>query len=134
MVDKGNSSPLWKSIASHEGRLKEIGQWIIGKGDISFWDDNWTGEILIGPLPCDVQLMVREATQIIDDLRPYIPRHQVAKINAICINPHEKDLLKFSISENMKFSTSLYTRHLHIPVLRELGLVSFGTILFPQRW
>lgn len=51
VVDKSSSSPLWNSIATHEERLKGIGQWIIGRGDTSFWCNNWADEILNGPLP-----------------------------------------------------------------------------------
>lgn len=45
-VAKHSSSPLWNSIASHESRLRHIGRWVIGRGDVSFWNDNWLGENL----------------------------------------------------------------------------------------
>lgn len=68
------ASPLWASIATHEDTLRmEITQWIIGQGDVRSWADNWLGDALHGPLPCNVKLFVGEAFTLIDHLMPFIP-------------------------------------------------------------
>lgn len=36
IVTKSKNSPLWDSIASHDGSLRAIGRWIVGQGEISF--------------------------------------------------------------------------------------------------
>lgn len=41
-----NQSPLWKSILSHYQTLGEHSRWIVGKGELHFWRDNWCGKRL----------------------------------------------------------------------------------------
>lgn len=50
------ASPLWRSIADQWPRLLHLTRWIVGDGKISFWGDNWCGEVLYGPLPRDRKL------------------------------------------------------------------------------
>lgn len=101
-------SPLWDSIVSHEQCLRAIGHWLVGRGHINFWADNWLGEILQGPLPCDIKLKVREALPMIDQLQHLIPTHLEEKIKEICINNQQADQLKFSITKNGEFSSKKY--------------------------
>lgn len=68
-----NQSPLWKSIISHYQTLGDHSRWIVGKGELRFWRDNWCGERLGGPQPCDETLLVTQGLTIIDDLVESIP-------------------------------------------------------------
>lgn len=38
-----NASKLWKELQPHFQSLQNMHQWIVGKGNFSFWRDNWTG-------------------------------------------------------------------------------------------
>lgn len=51
-----------------------------------------------------IHLIVREAVPLLDELQ--------GKLNAICIDENQQDMLKFSLSENGKFSTKLYAKHI----------------------
>lgn len=114
-VSKHTTSPLWNSIASHESTLRSIGQWVVGRGDISFWSDNWLGEVLEGPLPCDVNLKVREAISMLPHLRDYIPGPLEDKIRDIIISPDHEDRYKFTLADDGKFSTKIYMAHIRHP-------------------
>lgn len=105
---KNMKSPLWNSIVSHDQRLRSIGNWVVGRGEISFWNDNWPGEILIGPLPCDIHLTVRNGLPIIDQLQHYLPDHLKAKVYEIFISDQHQDQLQFSCMKNGEFSSKKY--------------------------
>lgn len=57
-------SPLWTSIVAHYSLLNMNTRWILGRGDLSFWGDNWIGTQLIGPQPLDMNITVREGLNI----------------------------------------------------------------------
>lgn len=98
------SSPLWNSIVSHLTRLLKLTQWAVGHGDISFWGDNWIGEPLYGPLPCDLQLTLREAQPILPQLLELIyPRHHT-DIYKVVLRDEHSDKLVFTPSDDGKFS------------------------------
>lgn len=101
-------SLLWNSIVSHDQRLRSIGNWVVERGEISFWNDNWLGEILIGPLPCDIHLTVRDGLPIIDQLQHYLPDHLKAKVCEIFISDQHQDQLQFSCTKNGEFSSKKY--------------------------
>lgn len=102
-VKKSVNSPLWDSIVSHENCLRSIGQWVVGHGDVSFWNDNWLGTSLGGPLPFDIQLIVHDALTLLEQFRPYIPAHLEGKIQQTFISPQVDDQLYFTISEKGLF-------------------------------
>lgn len=59
--ESATDSPLWRRIADRYPRVLSLTRWLnIGKGNIGFWTDNWAGEILGGPLPCDARLTVAQ--------------------------------------------------------------------------
>lgn len=107
-LQQSRISPIWDSIVSHLPRLLINSQWIVGRGDISFWGVNWIGEILHGPLPCDLSLTLWEAWPILYQLRHFIhPKHhdQLARMN---LSPNKTDRLVFTLSVSGDFSSKLY--------------------------
>lgn len=58
-ICSSGSSHIWKALFQRCKKVKEHEMWILGKGNKSFWLDNWCGEILYGPSPYDVNLLVK---------------------------------------------------------------------------
>lgn len=82
-------------------------RWVIGEGSISFWTNNWCGEILEGPLPCDQALTVAQAVEIAEDMSLLFPAKYQETLQAIRIVPH-KDQLMFTPSESGQFVVKTY--------------------------
>lgn len=66
------------------------------------------GEILYGPLPCDVNLRVREAVPILTQLLHAIPSPLHSKIHEIVLQMNKDDRLIFSITEDGNFNSKCY--------------------------
>lgn len=112
---KQSTSPLWNSIASRENTLRNIGQWVVGRGDISFLRDNWLGHLgvpLEGPLLCDKMLKVRDAHPILHHFSHYILPLLEDKARATFISTQHDDQLRFTLSEDGCFSAKLYMDHI----------------------
>lgn len=43
-VNNPRASKLWCTLFPHFQRLQAMSQWQVGKGEISFWRSNWSGE------------------------------------------------------------------------------------------
>lgn len=114
-VMKSAKSLLSDSIASHEPCLRSIGQWIVGRGHVSFWSDNWLGDILHGLLPCDIKLTVQEALPMVDQFLHYIPTHLEDKARDTFLSIYQIDQLKFFLTEDGEFSSKFYMDLLHPP-------------------
>lgn len=102
------ASPLWKLIVSHFQVLGSHSRWIIGAGGIRFWKDNWTGEILEGPQPCDETLTVAQGLECLEELWKFIPAHLRALIPQIQVDSTQPDRLVFTATDLGKFSTKVF--------------------------
>lgn len=52
--------------------LCEQSRWLIGAGEIRFWKENWAGEILERPQPCDETLTVAQGLLCLEELWEFI--------------------------------------------------------------
>ncbi|KAL3622365.1 hypothetical protein CASFOL_033776 [Castilleja foliolosa] len=63
---------MWKCLLPHLANLESLALWLLGKGDVDLWTDNWSGEA-IDP-SAHVKVTVREAQQqvvsLCDTLEP----------------------------------------------------------------
>lgn len=103
-----NQSPLWKSVISHYQTLGDHSRWIVGKGELRFWRDNWCGERLGGPQPCDETLLVTQRLTIIDDLVESIPSQLRTLVSRVQLDPTQQDRLVFTAAESGKFSSKAF--------------------------
>lgn len=96
-------SPLWTSIVAHYSLLNMNTRWILGRGDLSFWGDNWIGTQLIGPQPLDMNITVREGLNIMHQFDQLIPLETKHKIHGVVLDPNKEDRLVFTLADNGKF-------------------------------
>lgn len=117
-ITQHTKSPLWDSIAGHLPTLSSASQCLVGQGDISFWGDNWLGEILHGPSPCDRFLTVSEALPIFRHLVDFIPTHRYEDISRVVLDADMPDRLVFKLLDNGDFSTKLYCEKIRTKGIR----------------
>ncbi|XP_012857064.1 PREDICTED: uncharacterized protein LOC105976340 [Erythranthe guttata] len=113
-INRRTASPLWNAIHSHVDTMEECTQWIVGRGAVKFWSENWLGEQLTGPLPCDARLTVVEALTHIEDYLPIIPIHWHDKIRQIILDLNSPDRLIFTLTQNGEFSSKAYCNHIRV--------------------
>lgn len=73
---------------------------------------NWLGKTLTGPLPCDMNLTVKDAMPIISQFSEYIPHEFHHEICRISIQPHSADKLIFTPSTGGTFLAKLYADYI----------------------
>lgn len=111
-----SDSPLWRRLAAHYPWLLQLSKWLIGKGNVSFWNSNWVGEVLVGPLPCDERLIVVQGQQIRDELMAHI-RHQFhSSVREVRVDVMNDDRLVFTLTESGAFSTKEYIKEIRDPL------------------
>lgn len=100
-------SPLWTSMLDQLPVLNQSVRWIIGVGNVSFWDTNWVGEKIIGPQPTDVSLTVKDALPIRNDIRQWIPSQLQRHIEGVELCSL-RDKMVFAPFEIGNFSAKLF--------------------------
>lgn len=55
--------------------------------------------MLLGPLPCDVNLPVCEALPMIDQLMQHIPKQFGDEVRRVTVGAEQPNLFKFTLSE-----------------------------------
>ncbi|XP_012848003.1 PREDICTED: uncharacterized protein LOC105967963 [Erythranthe guttata] len=106
------------SSCSHAESLADCTQWLVGRGAIKFWTDNWLGEVLVGPLPSDNNLTIAEAWPQFADLLQIIPQEWHEKMKKITLEMNKPDRLIFTLTQSGEFSSKEYWRHINMPRLR----------------
>lgn len=48
------SSPVWRAVMTQMPRVNLCSRWVLGRGSVGFWTENWCGEALHGPTSIDV--------------------------------------------------------------------------------
>lgn len=109
-------SPLWRRISEHHNRLLELTQWVIGKGEIKFWTENWVGQVLRGLLPCDANLTVAQGLYCISELWGEIPHHLHNAIRAFRVDNAKEDRLIFKLTTSGAFSTKEFMNYSRGPI------------------
>lgn len=71
------SSRLWKALFPHFQHLQQMARWQIGRGDVKFWTDNWSGEVL--DPASNSRLTVREALLDLNMVRSDLSKAQVKR-------------------------------------------------------
>ncbi|KAL3652392.1 hypothetical protein CASFOL_002073 [Castilleja foliolosa] len=108
-----SASRTWKCLLPHVQRLLDNSTWIIGKGDISFWTDNWSGSILF---PEDNSDMTFKEAQ---DITPYLPElltpAQMEFFNQVTLDEEVGDNLIYTNSKDGLFSVKSYIKLLKEP-------------------
>lgn len=98
---------------SHYSILSLHSQWIIGAGEIRFWKDNWAGEYLEGPQPCDETLTVAHGFQVLEELQELIPTRLMTTIRNIQLDNSHTDHLLFTGTNSGKFKLKAIKALLH---------------------
>lgn len=114
-VVTASDSPIWRRLVGHYPYLLSMTKWLIGKGNIGFWTENWAGEILGGPLPCDIGLTVAQGLQVREDLLEYIPSHLHGVVREPRTDSRKEDRLIFTLLESGNFSTKEYIKYTREP-------------------
>lgn len=105
---KATASPLWRDLVQHYDTVRDLSRWIVGSRQRRFWLDNWTGEILQGPLPVDGNLFIAHGLEIISDLWQFIPTRLQNQIVTHVLTPTKPDTLVFTPSPHGKFCIKEY--------------------------
>lgn len=87
----------------------------MGRGEISLWGANWSGDILIGPRPMDLQLTVKNGIQMLEQLRCIISTEIHQKLRDMVLDPEKGDKLVFTLSEKGEFNAKAYGKVLFTP-------------------
>lgn len=82
----------WLS-APHFQFLNTCSRWIVGRGDIPFWTENWLGEIL-NPLNHS-GVTVKEALNQMDVIQHMLSEQQLMKMNLVMLEEGEEEVLAF---------------------------------------
>ncbi|KAL0912822.1 hypothetical protein M5K25_016231 [Dendrobium thyrsiflorum] len=108
---KRNDSLVWKRLCSIKWEAENYIQWGLGKGDISFWQDNWLG---IGSIDSILNTHTIENRKVksfflnnswnIIKLREALPGHLIDIILSIPLQMNCKDKILFTLSNSGHFS------------------------------
>ncbi|KAL3635459.1 hypothetical protein CASFOL_020006 [Castilleja foliolosa] len=104
------SSQLWKRIWPHIQQLRDNSLWVVGKGQMKFWEDNWIGHI-INPLDKS-GITVREGLESLDSWKHLLSEEQLHDISLIKIDDDAPDRLIFKGTCDGKFKTGHYISYL----------------------
>lgn len=80
--------------------------WEIGKGDVSFWNTNWCGEILHEGF--NPGLKVRDGIRDLHNIEHLLTYEQLDKIRIVELAPQEEDKLRFLNTASEKFAMGKY--------------------------
>lgn len=81
---------------------------MVGRGSISFWNDNWSGTVLEGPRSMDAQLTVWVALEQIDQLLLLILAQYHTEILRVSCKSDVADRLVFTLTKSGRFDTSVF--------------------------
>ncbi|KAL0920132.1 hypothetical protein M5K25_009244 [Dendrobium thyrsiflorum] len=108
---KSVDSNVWKRLCSVKEETESFIQWGLGKGDISFWHDNWLGMASIDNLLNSHTLEImkvknfwKEGNWWIEKLLQFVPPELVDIITSIPLNTQEQDRIMYSGSSTGAFS------------------------------
>ncbi|KAL3629954.1 hypothetical protein CASFOL_026266 [Castilleja foliolosa] len=99
-------SKMWRILFPHVERIQEQAVWMIGRGQISFWTANWSGEI-IDPYN-NPQLKVCDAIQDLDKISSCLAADQLNRAKMIVLDVQQDDILLCTPSDTGKFSVQKY--------------------------
>lgn len=103
---RANSSPLWRTVFPHLQRILSMSHWQLGRGDISFWCSNWSGEVLQPSFNADVT--VKQGLQNLHQVAHLFTYEQLEDFGLIELDPEEDDKLIFEHTPTGKFSVGTY--------------------------
>lgn len=91
---RATSSKLWRTLLPHFQNLAHMSRWQLGKGNVSFWHDNWCGEVLGTEL--DDDLSVKDGLAILSSLVHRLSEDQKRRVELVELDPREEDRIIFS--------------------------------------
>ncbi|KAI0494122.1 hypothetical protein KFK09_024253 [Dendrobium nobile] len=107
---KSNDSKTWKRLCSIKGIAENYIHWGLGKGDISFWHDNWLGVSSIDTYlnTCTLEVVKVSSFFInsgwnINKLKGYLPLSLVDLVLKIPLQLDSNDIILSTLSSNGKF-------------------------------
>ncbi|KAL3635943.1 hypothetical protein CASFOL_020490 [Castilleja foliolosa] len=101
-----NPSILWKLLLPHFHNLQSDSIWLIGKGEIDFWKDNWAGEPIAPDYHTPMQFKV--ACTRPNDLQAFINPDIMEKLKSISLNVNEDDILIYTQTNSGNFNIKSY--------------------------
>ncbi|XP_012855085.1 PREDICTED: uncharacterized protein LOC105974516 [Erythranthe guttata] len=108
LVQKYFTSAIWKTISLHGPLIENISRWIIGKGNIKFWRENWLGERLNCPTFLNHEITVREGLDRLEELLQYIPPSLQIGVQHVVLRPDKDDELMCTLSSSGEFYAKDY--------------------------
>lgn len=99
----------------HFQNFQLMSQWIVDKGEIDFWKDNWLGVVLDPNYPTPMSVV--EGLQRLEESRHQFTANQLAFAQKIILQADTLDVLVFTPSPSVKFSICTYmemTLHSHV--------------------
>ncbi|KAL3631229.1 hypothetical protein CASFOL_024213 [Castilleja foliolosa] len=101
-----NASILWKLLLPHFHNLQSESIWLIGKGEIDFWKDNWAGE----PIDTDFHtpMQFKLAYSRPNEVKALINPDTLEKLKSISLSANEDDVLIYTMSNTGNFSIKSY--------------------------
>ncbi|KAI0519264.1 hypothetical protein KFK09_006706 [Dendrobium nobile] len=111
---KTSDSLVWKRLCKISWEAEQFVQWGLGKGDISFWQDNWLGNGSIDSMLNTHTLINTKVSSLlvngnwnIIELGNLVPLELFNQIISIPLQLNAKDCIIFNISTNGQFKLNL---------------------------
>ncbi|KAL3641434.1 hypothetical protein CASFOL_016402 [Castilleja foliolosa] len=106
ITQRGTDSTMWKCLIPHIQRLLNCSKWLIGKGAINLWTENWFGEV-IDPESVSTTT-VRQAKHMINSMDNQLSQEQIQYLKEIELDDTTEDQLIYTKTLNGVFSMKNY--------------------------
>lgn len=124
------ASHIWKSVMHQMPRVQSLSHWVVGKGNIPFWSENWSGSILMGLRPVHAMLTVREAWSTLEHYFPFLTAEQHQQVRMVVLDPVMPDRLTLLFRKLGTLSLLYIGSSCVSLILKFPGLGRFGISLF----